>query len=124
MTRTLRLPLRRPLARIRVHPFKQEGGGPIGKAALIYDLKQREADRAAEQQTVSDCLQSIERNLEALPQLVGQNLNAIAAMSTEIGLTLAREIVHDVLERGLQDHVPEDPREEGVAEALERVSHM
>jgi flagellar biosynthesis/type III secretory pathway protein FliH len=49
------------------------------------------------------CAAGIERALGAVPGLVRGNLQQVAALATEVGLTLARDVVADAADRGLVD---------------------
>lgn len=96
-----------PLVGIRLHAARGSGGAaPAGRAQQLLDLLAREAQRAAAVQAVRDVAQAAQRTVEALPLLVQQRLDDVAAIAVELGLALAAEIVGQSLHKGLVDPTP------------------
>jgi len=101
MTATLKVPFTEDLAGLRMHravaPEEADG-----RVKWLLSLHEREQQRQALHSlavTTTQCL-------EALPLRVGERLDEIAALSVELGIAIAREIVGDSLDRGHVDPTP------------------
>ncbi len=104
MTQRLKLSLTRPLAGLRSHRSPVEGApGPGEGEKWIFDLRQRAQTEAQRQEAFATCLEGIARAVESMTTAVDGRLEEIAALSTELGLALAREVLGAALEKGLAD---------------------
>ena len=104
MTQRLKLSLTRPLAGLRSHRSPVEGAaGPGGAERWIFDMRQRAQTEMQRHEAFATCLEGIARAVESMTTAVDGRLEEIAALSTELGLALAREMLGAALEKGIAD---------------------
>jgi flagellar biosynthesis/type III secretory pathway protein FliH len=94
------LPLRRPLRGVRLHVVTPSPTPPV---ARLLELKERERAAVRTAGELGACLAALQRAVGALPSQVEARLAEVAAMATELGLALAREVVGAAVEQGLCD---------------------
>ncbi|MBX3462930.1 MAG: hypothetical protein KF830_07150 [Planctomycetes bacterium] len=106
---TVTTPPRRPapLIGLRLLPRHPRPGTSAARVVgPLLDLGAREAGRRAERQAVERLVAGADAALTALPALVADRLDQVAALAVELGLAVAREVVGDALDRGLVDPTP------------------
>ncbi len=107
MTQRVKLSLTRPLEGLRSHPSPVEGAvGPGESGEWILDMRQRAREEVHRQEAFRICLEGIVKAVESMTATVDRRLEEIAALSTELGLALAREVLGAALEKGFADPTP------------------
>lgn len=105
MSEAVRLRLGRPLRRVRLH-----AGGAAGVASpqsrWLVGARERQQADAEQAEAIERCLRAVKDAIDAVPAIVERNLQEVAAMATEIGLAVARELLGDSIERGTYDPNP------------------
>ncbi|MEO6593313.1 MAG: FliH/SctL family protein [Planctomycetota bacterium] len=97
-------PVDAPMVGIRLHARRASAGAPqAAKVASLIDLGGREVQRQAAQQAVTDLAVAARKVVEQVPAQVSARLDEIAGLAVELGLQIAREIVGNVLDKGLVD---------------------
>jgi flagellar biosynthesis/type III secretory pathway protein FliH len=104
MTQKMKLSLTRPLKGLRPHRVPvEETAGPGEGAKWIFALRERAGKEARHRAAVQNCMDGIDRAVESITTSVDRRLDDVAALATELGLALAREILGAALEKGLAD---------------------
>ena len=107
MTQKMKLSLTRPLKGLRPHRVPVEGAESPGEdAKWIFALRERAGKEARRHADVQTCLEGIDRAVDSITAEVDRRLDDVAALATELGLALAREILGAALEKGLADPTP------------------
>lgn len=108
MTARLRVPLPVPLRALRVHRTPRSAHDPDADPRAMWFLELRElaVQRVRRHAELSACVTELRQLLGVVPGMVRQNLTEVAALSTEIGLAVAREVIGDAIERGAIDPTP------------------
>ncbi|MCC6670497.1 MAG: hypothetical protein IT458_05510 [Planctomycetes bacterium] len=93
-------------AALRVHRPAAAAGAALRPVQWLEGLEQ-EAERRRERHVALQALvQQIGVTLQAVPRQVQDAVQEVAAIATELGLAVAREVVGAALERGLVDPLP------------------
>jgi flagellar biosynthesis/type III secretory pathway protein FliH len=71
--------------------------------ARLTGLKEKEASEDASRAAVVEAARSIQQAIAGIHADVATNLQSVAALSVEIGLAIAKEVVGDVVAEGLID---------------------
>ena len=107
MTQKLKLSLTRPLKGLRPHRLPVEGSKSPGESGeWIFSVRERARAEAQRRAAVQTCLEGIDRAVDAITTNVDRRLDEVAALATELGLALAREVLGAALEKGLADPAP------------------
>lgn len=114
MTARIALPLREPLRSVRVHRANRATGAaaaaPTDVATRLLGHREREARVTADREATLVAAKSVASTLVAalstVDRTVATRLDEVAALATEIGLAVAREIVGAALDAGLVDPSP------------------
>lgn len=80
--------------------------GIASPAVRLLELRDAAHEQRLSRQALEACANAVEAQLHSMTTLVETRLAQVAAMATEIGLAVAREIVADALERRLIDPTP------------------
>ena len=110
MTQQLKLSMNRPLVGLRARPTAASGPAAPGDPVTLGDSGEwifrmrdhlrREVERREAFQT---CLEGIDRAVESMVSTVNGRLDDVAALITELGIALAREVLGTAIEKGLAD---------------------
>ena len=93
----------RPVRSIR-RPTSSRRGGPSEEVfERLSGVRQRMQRDEEVRQAVISMAASIQQTVGRIPALVEDNLRAVSSLATELGLTIAREIVGKAAEDGLLD---------------------
>ena len=104
MSSVERISLPRRIRALRLHRVPTTDAVPVAtRGAELFGLRQKAEQDAADREALLSCLQNIEDSLANIPGLVEQNLQQVAALVTELGLTVAREVVGAAVDQGLVD---------------------
>jgi flagellar biosynthesis/type III secretory pathway protein FliH len=96
-----------PIRALRLHARRDGGGVPCApRVQQLLDLKQRETQRAAAVQAVLDLVRDARAAVATIPEQVTRHADEVARLAVELGLSIARELVGDALQRGLVDPTP------------------
>ena len=107
MTQTSSLPFHAPIVGLRLHAVQGKGGVPLSpRGKQLMDLEQREAQRVAATQALTQLVRSARSTVEGVPQQIGARLEEVAGIAVELGLAIAREIVGAALDKGMVDPTP------------------
>ncbi len=107
MTQHFAVKLDGPLRAIELHtvPAQIETASP--RVRWLLDFKQRaeteRAEREALQQRLAGLLSNVEQAMAQVPDIVRQSLEQVANIATELGLSIAREVVGEVVDHDLAD---------------------
>ena len=99
---------RRPQS-VRIHDAAAAGDpSHPGHEAVVHlqELQRREAERQARGRALDALSATIDNRIAELRTQLDGNLDHVAAVVVELGLTVAREVVGSALDRGLVDIVP------------------
>ena len=99
------LPMRRAPCALRIVAIGKTSASPASGARLL-SLHDAAHEQRIARQAAEACRAAVEQSLHELRHLVDSRLQAIAAMTTELGLAVAREIVGHSLARGTFDPLP------------------
>ena len=104
MTQQLKLSLNRPLVGLRARSTAASGPASPGDSSewifRMRDHLRREVERREAFQT---CLEGIDRAVDSIASTVNGRLDDVAALVTELGIALAREVLGTAIEKGLAD---------------------
>ncbi len=107
MTQNMKLSLTRPLKGLRPHRLPVEGAESPGEGGeWILAVRERVQEEARRRAAVQTCLEGINRAVDSITTTVDRRLDEVAALATELGLALAREVLGAALEKGLVDPAP------------------
>ena len=107
MTPRLTIHTRRRLRGVTVHSVSQKFGAPTERVEWLLDLhrkaEQAAADREQARQRLDKILGECEAAIASIPGIVKSKLDEVVAISTELGLSLAKAIVGEVVDQNLGD---------------------
>ena len=104
MTRHLKLSLNRPLAGVRARPMAVRGSGSSEDSdEWIFDLRDRARRDTERREAFQTCLAGIDRAVGSIADTVNSRLDDVAALATELGIALAREVLGAAIDKGLAD---------------------
>jgi flagellar biosynthesis/type III secretory pathway protein FliH len=89
---------------VRLHSGANAQGN--AKVEWLLSLAQREAERKKAQASVEQVAAAVVKALGELPATVNARIDEIAGIAVELGLTVARELVGNALEKGHYDPTP------------------
>lgn len=92
--------------RVRTMPADETHVDADPQTLALLQLRELQVQRVLRHEELMRCLGEIREALGQVPQRVQDNLEQIAALTTEIGLTVAGEVVGEALARGLVDPTP------------------
>ncbi len=99
----LRIALSQPVRALRLYRTKDREDPLAGSEHQLFGLQEKQRQDAADREALLSCIGSIEQQLGDIPAHVTDNLGQVAALATEIGLAVAREVVGAAADRGLVD---------------------
>jgi flagellar biosynthesis/type III secretory pathway protein FliH len=89
---------------IRLHAQRGPDGVPDSpRARQLLDLEARNQRQAADDQLMRDLLAEARQQVAGIPEVVGARIEEVAAISVELGLAIAREIVGSSIDEGKVD---------------------
>lgn len=107
MTERLKLPLRERMVGVRVHAARVAAGTPGAQGVRwLLDRRAETERREAEHQAFQAVLRAIAAAAQPLPDMVRGRLDEVAALATDLGMALAREILGAALDQGICDPTP------------------
>ena len=97
-----------PVRGLRVHRTPEHGAVREGHERAVWLLQLREVavQRLHRHEALTCCLSAVRSALENLPVQVAETLEKVTSAAVEIGLTVAREMIGEALDRGLVDPTP------------------
>jgi flagellar biosynthesis/type III secretory pathway protein FliH len=101
-----RLPLSEPVAGVRLLPLLADDPATAARVRWLLDLGQAQRRRAEEARVLQATAAALQQSLQSLPAAVAARLEQVAAMTVELGIAVAREIVGAALQQGLVDPTP------------------
>jgi len=99
----LRIALPRRVRALRLHAPRGDRAPHQPRLQQLSGLVHKAQQDATDREALLSCLGHIEYQLENIPMLVAVNLEQVSDLATEIGLTVAREVVGSALDQGLVD---------------------
>lgn len=107
MIASARLQLRRRIKGLRGHSASPEASSQVAsKTTWLLNLESQAEKSELDRQATNACVQQITSELDKTSAIVLENLTAITSLATELGLSLAREIVGEALDKGIVDPTP------------------
>ena len=106
MTARLRTPMHQPLRGIKIHRAPEVAHQPSPRAVWLMSLREAQVRETRRQAELSATLDGLREQAARLPAVVDHKLGAVAALATEIGLTVAREVVGQAVQQGVIDPAP------------------
>lgn len=104
MTTFQKLAVPAPIVGIRLHARHTDPATPQGrKVAWLVSLDAREKQRVADSAALQALARSLQQAVQQLPPAVAGRLDEIAGIAVELGLSIAREIVGNALDKGHVD---------------------
>lgn len=101
----VRLPMASAASAVRIVAVAKEGPQPA-PAGRLLELRDAASEQRLVREAVDACRAAVERALRELRSVVDARVDAVASMSTELGLVVASEIVGATLARGVFDPLP------------------
>ncbi len=98
-----RIALSRRVRALRLHGASDRKAPVEGSGGQLFGLQEKGRQDAADRESLLSCIANIEQRLSDIPGHVTENLGQVAALATEIGLAVAREVVGAAADQGLVD---------------------
>ncbi len=104
MTQQLKLSMNRPLVGLRARPTAaRDPESPGDPGEWIFRMRDHLRLEVERREAFQNCLEGIDRAVDSIARTVNSRLDDVAALVTELGIALAREVLGTAIEQGLAD---------------------